>query len=101
MLAQLQCADVSRDSPAVFDRDTRRVARHRALPLGDDFEEMPHRRLAQAVHVIRGRGGEAALDDHSAPAARLGVARRAETIEAFPGPLEALGGYRERGLQCD
>ena len=47
VLAELKDADVGGDAPPVVGFDARSVAGHRAETVGDDVEEMSHRRFDQ------------------------------------------------------
>src|SRR5437660_5765156 len=75
LLAQLQRANISNDSPAVLNRNLRRVCRHRSPTIGHYVEEVSHRRLAQAILVIvrRRRFVEPTAGDDSISIAGLAV----------------------------
>src|SRR4051794_40514438 len=51
VLAQLQCADVSRDTPAIFYSDLRCIVRHGAEAVGHHAEKMSDRDVAIFIIV--------------------------------------------------
>src|SRR5262245_20148924 len=101
-LAQgLQGADVVHDGPSVFDGDAWPVGRHRALAVGDHFEELAvgHQRdavvLAFDVVEVRKHGHGPPPADHAvallgvvAALARVAVADGAVDVEAIATALD-------------
>jgi len=95
-LAQLQSANVGNDRPAIARRNLRRVRRHSAKAVGDNGEEIPRRRVPQAVAMKRGRTRIAPSHNHAVAVACPAVTRRAENIETLLTPFHHVSGNRKR-----
>ena len=72
-LAHLQGADIGNDGPAVRGGDAVAKAVHCASAVGDDIEKVADGGGAEAVDVVAGRMGEAALDDDALAIAGVAV----------------------------
>src|SRR5437773_1773995 len=90
--AQLQCADVSRDSPAVIGDDALVVAVHRADSVGDDIVKMPGRGVFQTREIKRRRMLEAALRDHAVAVTEPAVTDGAVNLENFAAAFDVAAG---------
>src|SRR6266705_1147280 len=82
-LAQLQCADVSDNPPAIRRLDLPRVVGHVAKSVGDHIKKVTERGMPQAI-IMRGRRlAEPALRNHPTSITEWPVANRAIDIEAL------------------
>ena len=101
VLAELKRADVGDDRPSVLRFDSRSVAIHRAVAVGDDIVKVSYRHLAEPVGVVvagRTSKGESALRDHSITVAKLAVTGSAIDPEAILTALEQVRRNRHRKL---
>src|SRR6202521_3677294 len=81
-LTQLQRANVGDDLPAIFDRNLRCVARHRAPTVGHHVKEMAYRRLSQLVLMERCGPGfvESTSCDHAVAITRHAMTGRTKDL---------------------
>src|SRR5439155_8516153 len=72
-----------------------RVRIHDAITLGDDIEEVTHRRLAQPIDVIGRRHRITPLDDHAIAIAGAPMTNRAVDLKPLATSLQYLAGNGE------
>src|ERR1700759_3760088 len=95
VLAQLECANIGSDGPAIGCLDLSGVVRHGAITVRDD-REVVAQRLSQPVRVVEvSRGLIATLANHAGAVANARGAGGAGGIEFLLGPLGHCQGDRK------
>ncbi len=90
MLAELQRADISGDSPAISRGNACGIGIHDAVAVSDHVEKVTDRRVAQTLFVQRRRLRKTALHDHAVAVASLAVTNGTVNFEAFLAARESL-----------
>ena len=96
ILAQLQRADVSRDTPSVARGNLRRVVWHDAIAIRIDVEQIPDGDFAQTVNVKRRRTPEPARGNEAIAVANASVTGRAVDVVTLASSFKNINGHRER-----
>ena len=73
---------------------------HGAKSVRDYVKEVPNRRLAQTIDVVRGGAAKSAPGDHPLAVAQAAVADGTKDVEALPAAFQNLAGDRERKCLC-
>src|SRR5580704_13437396 len=95
VLAELKRANVRGYPPPVLSFYARSVAVHGAKSVGNNFKEVPGRRLPHTIEMERRRRRESALHDQPLAAARIIVASSAIDVVTLASSLQICARHRK------